>query len=195
MTLPKMIFSYSGHSGDLVTERSLTISRKELPFEKKGPQPSITEKGRGKLFFLLYDLSWPNETRRDTPLTVGPVYRLLVKVVKPTKGRILTEVRSPKPVWVPGWEDGTIKWSRVWLLRPHGLQPARLLCPWDSPGEKTGVGCHFLLQGIFPPQELNSGLPLCRKMLYWLSYARSFKMVQPLWIMLILWIINIIINT
>ena len=30
-------------------------------------------------------------------------------------------------------------------LRPHGLQPARLLCPWNSPGENTGVGCHALL--------------------------------------------------
>ena len=31
-------------------------------------------------------------------------------------------------------------------LRPHGLEPTRLLCPWDSPGKNTGVGCHFLLQ-------------------------------------------------
>ena len=30
-------------------------------------------------------------------------------------------------------------------LRPHGLQPTRLLCPWDFPGKDTGVGCHFLL--------------------------------------------------
>ena len=30
-------------------------------------------------------------------------------------------------------------------LRPHGLQPARLLCPWDSPGKNTGVGCYFLM--------------------------------------------------
>ena len=29
---------------------------------------------------------------------------------------------------------------------PHGLQPTRLLCPWNSPGKNTGVGCHFLLQ-------------------------------------------------
>ena len=35
----------------------------------------------------------------------------------------------------------------VW---PRGLQPARLLSPWDSPGKNTGVGCHSLLQGIFP---------------------------------------------
>ena len=41
------------------------------------------------------------------------------------------------------------------LLRPHGLQPARLLCPWDSPGRNAGVGCHALLQEIFPTQGSN----------------------------------------
>ena len=30
--------------------------------------------------------------------------------------------------------------------RPHGLQPTRVLCPWDFPSKSTGVGCHFLLQ-------------------------------------------------
>ena len=38
-------------------------------------------------------------------------------------------------------------------------EPARLLCPQDFPGKNTGLGCHFLLQGIFPTQELNLGLP------------------------------------
>ena len=37
-------------------------------------------------------------------------------------------------------------------------KPARLLRPWDSPGKNTGVGCHFLLQGIFPTQGSNSHL-------------------------------------
>ena len=32
----------------------------------------------------------------------------------------------------------------------HRLQLARLLCPWDSPGKNTGMGCHFLLQGNLP---------------------------------------------
>ena len=41
-------------------------------------------------------------------------------------------------------------------LQPYG--PARLLCPWDSPGKNTGVGCHALLQGIFPTQGSNSSL-------------------------------------
>ena len=40
-------------------------------------------------------------------------------------------------------------------LWPRGLQPVRLLCPWNSPGKNTAMGCHFLLQGIFPPEESN----------------------------------------
>ena len=40
-------------------------------------------------------------------------------------------------------------------LWPSGLQPTRLLCPWDFPGKNIGVDCHFLLQGIFPTQGLN----------------------------------------
>ena len=43
-------------------------------------------------------------------------------------------------------------------LWPHGLYPARLLCPWDSPGKNTGVGSHSLLQGIFLTQGSNPGL-------------------------------------
>ena len=41
-------------------------------------------------------------------------------------------------------------------LRAYGVQPARLLCPWDFPGKNTGVGGYFLLQGIFLTQRLNS---------------------------------------
>ena len=41
--------------------------------------------------------------------------------------------------------------------RSHGLKPVRLLCPWDSPGKSPGVGCHFLLQGIFLTQGFESG--------------------------------------
>ena len=44
--------------------------------------------------------------------------------------------------------------SRLALL-PHTLQPARFLCPWNVPGKNNGVGCHFLLQGIFPTQGSN----------------------------------------
>ena len=36
-------------------------------------------------------------------------------------------------------------------LRPHGLQPASLLCPWNSPGKNIEVGCHYLLQVVKNP--------------------------------------------
>ena len=49
-------------------------------------------------------------------------------------------------------------------LQPYGLQPSRLLCPWDFPGKNTGVRCHFFLQGIFRNQGSNQHL-LC--LLHW----------------------------
>ena len=48
----------------------------------------------------------------------------------------------------------------------------------DSPGKNTGVGCHALLQGIFPIQGLNPVLPHCRRILYRLSHQGSPWMLQ-----------------
>ena len=53
-------------------------------------------------------------------------------------------------------------------LWSHGLEPTRLLYPWDFPGKRTGVGCHCLLQGIF----LTQGSNLC--LLHW--HAGSFPL-------------------
>ena len=41
-------------------------------------------------------------------------------------------------------------------VRPHRRQPTRLLCPWDSPGKNTGVGCHFLLQCMKVKSEIEA---------------------------------------
>ena len=49
-------------------------------------------------------------------------------------------------------------------LWPYGMQSARLLCPWNSLGKNTGVGCCALLQGIFLTQGLN---PLLLCLLHW----------------------------
>ena len=81
--------------------------------------------------------------------------------------------------------------SRVWLFATHGLQPARLLCPRDFPGDNTGIGCHFLLQGIFPTQWSNPSLLHCRQMLLpseppgkflwmygWLGIRRSLNIIH-----------------
>ena len=48
--------------------------------------------------------------------------------------------------------------SHVQLLATFGLQPAGLFSPWDFPGKDAGVGCHFLLQGIFHIQGSNLSL-------------------------------------
>ena len=68
---------------------------------------------------------------------------------------------------------------------PCGLQPTKLFCLWDSPGKNTGVGSHSLLQGIFPTQKSNPGLPYCRWICYWLSHQGNLDAsLRPLRILL-----------
>ena len=70
------------------------------------------------------------------------------------------ENQEGKPRW-PLWDPYLYCISECSLgsdsLQPHGLYPSRLLCPWDFPGRKTGMGfpCHFLLQELFWTQGLN----------------------------------------
>ena len=67
--------------------------------------------------------------------------------------------------------------------QPYGLQPTRLLCPRDSLGKNTGVGCHALLQGIFPTQGSNPDLLWrlhCRQILYHLSAGLGNRVIQLL---------------
>ena len=58
-------------------------------------------------------------------------------------------------------------------LWPHGLY-----CPWNSLGQNTGVGSLSLLQGIFPTQGSNPGLPHCRRILYQLSCKGSPRILE-----------------
>ena len=53
-----------------------------------------------------------------------------------------------------------------------------LLCPWGFPGKDIGVGCHSLLQEVFPTQGLNPGLLLCRQILYRLSHLGALMLVS-----------------
>ena len=97
----------------------------------------------------------------------------------------------------PGWpERGAVgntssarvrAQSRPALCDPPGLKPTRLLCPWNFPGKNTGMGCHFLLQGIFLNQGSNphllsllhwqmDSLPLCH-----LGSPSHREMDEPEW--------------
>ena len=58
-------------------------------------------------------------------------------------------------------------------LWPHGRHS-----PWDSPGQNTGVGSFFLLQGIFPTQGSNPGLPRCKQIIYHLSHKGSPRILE-----------------
>ena len=68
------------------------------------------------------------------------------------------------------WRAGLSRSAMYHSLWPYGLYPGRPLCPWNSPGKNTRVGCHALLQGIFPTQGSNPGLLHCRQILYHLNH-------------------------
>ena len=78
---------------------------------------------------------------------------------------------KPPPSRFTQW---SVSVSRVWLFVTLWTVAARLLCPWDSPGKNTGVGCHALLQGIFPTQGSNHYF-LC--LLHW--QAGSLPLAPP----------------
>ena len=89
---------------------------------------------------------------------------LVAQTVKNLPAMWDTQVRSLD--WEDPLEKGMATHSgRIpWTKEPGGYSP------WDSPGKHTGVGCHFLCQGIFPIQVLSPGLPHCRHILYHLSH-------------------------
>ena len=61
---------------------------------------------------------------------------------------------------------------------PNSLQPHGLYSPWNSPGQKTGVRSHSLLQGILATQVSNPGLPHCRRILYQLSHKGNPRILE-----------------
>ena len=65
--------------------------------------------------------------------------------------------------------DESWKWKSLSCV-PLFATPSTIDSPWNSPGRNTGVGSHSLLQGIFPTQGSNSGLPHCRWILYQMSH-------------------------
>ena len=76
---------------------------------------------------------------------------------------------------VPSWAIASLKSENVSRSVSNPLQPMDCSPPGssvheNSPSKNTGMGCHALLQRIFPTQGLNPGLPCCRRILYQPSY-------------------------
>ena len=106
-----------------------------------------------------YELFWNSSQGRNIEI---PLYSYLV----------ISHVKdltcfSPKESVLVAQSHPTLLWS-------HGLYPARLHCPQNSPGMNTGVGSHSLNQGIFPTQGSNLDLQQCGQILYHLSHQESF---------------------
>ena len=117
-------------------------------------------KFRGSVQFMNWhssvvsDSLWPHESQHARPPCPSPSSGVL---------RLKTKTSlSPRTFF-----------NHSFPKRPHesrsvlsdSLQPHGLYSPWNSPGQNTGLGSLFLLQGIFPTQGLNSGLPHCRQIL------------------------------
>ena len=91
-------------------------------------------------------------------------------------GALYSKNETRSWLWLRSWTpycQRELTWSHLIVsdyLRPHGLQATRLLSPCNFPGKSTGLGCHFLLQGIFPIQGSNLSLLHSRERLYHLSH-------------------------
>ena len=127
---------------------SMGFSRQEywsgLPFPSPGhlPYPGIEP---GSPALQADDL--PTEQWSGSMLSHCNCVRLCAT---PSLGFSRQEHWSGLPFPSPMHKSGKWKWSHSVMSdssRPHGLQPTRLLYPWDFPGKSTGVGCHCLLQG------------------------------------------------
>ena len=124
------------------------------------------------------------------------------KVLKEGASKVLREVEASSSIsislarfslgtcpstdlgWVKyGWTDVCGRLVMSDSLWPHGLQPTRLLCPWNLPGKSFEVGCHSLPQKISPTQGLNPGILHCRQILYHCATWNSVNSIElPFWL-------------
>ena len=85
-------------------------------------------------------------------------------------------MHSIKQKYYRGFPSGTVdRKVKVTHSCPTLWDPNGLNSPWNSPGQNTGMGSRSLLQGIFPTQGLNPGLPHYKWILYQLSHKGSLR--------------------
>ena len=92
---------------------------------------------------------------------------------EPSAYGVTTNAEKPEPQCCPHCVLCLIAQSCPTLCDPMDCTPPGSSVHGDSPGKHTGVDDHALLQGIFPTQGLNPGLPHCRQILYCLSHQGS----------------------
>ena len=131
--------------------------------------------------FFIVQLSYPYMTTRKTIALIIIIIIIPLAFLQkvptylfPTVNKVLGVLPCP---WFTGSHSGPSWVSRQIITKV--TQSCPTLCdpkdysPWDSPGKSTGVGSLSLLQGIFPTQGSNLGLPQCGQILYQLSHRGS----------------------
>ena len=109
------------------------------------------------------ELNWQNDIGSEIPITEPPTimnrFRVKEKSIIETNLQENT-VTSTHNIHMK--EGHACKFTSVAFasLWPYGLQPARLLCPWDSPSRNTGVGCHAILPGDLPDPGIEPPCPM-----------------------------------
>jgi len=138
----------------LWTIQSMDSPSQNPPSSGDLPNPGIEPRSPA----LLVD-SFPTEPQ-GKPKNTGVSNLSLLQQILPTQELKWSEVTQSCPILCDPMDCSL----------PGSEEP---LSPWNFPGKSTGVGCHFLLQGIFPTQGSNPGLEYCRQMLYHLSHQGS----------------------
>ena len=110
-----------------------------------------------------------------------------VRLGKAPLDQFLSDLKISPFLKIPVWKcthstARAVLWlvtqSRPTLWDPVDCSPPGFAVRGDSPGKNTEVGCHALLQGIFPTQGSNPGLPHCRWILYHLSHQESPRILE-----------------
>ena len=120
-----------------------------------------------------YQCFWPTglEIGGSNNLSLGFRCQSQVQVVTSSPDELAIKLRFPQTS--PCAVLCLVTQSCPTLCNPMNYSPTGSSVHGDSPGKNTGVGCHALLQGIFPTQGSNPGLPNCRRILYHLSPGKT----------------------
>ena len=115
-------------------------------------------------------------------ITLHSIHIIQIRILSLKDLSNLSKVGIQVQLILQGFQGSKIQWkintcllSHVWLFATYRFYPTWLLCPWDSPRNNTGVGCHSLLQEIFPTQGSNLSLLHYRWIVNLLSILRSSK--------------------
>ena len=120
-----------------------------------------------------------------SPIVMPSVFHLIRNILKGHKqsaatrrGGMLLLLTQLLSVSLALFHLGSESESECCSVVSNSLWPHGLYSPWNSPGQNAGVGSLSLLQGIFPTQRSNPGLPLCREILYQLSHKGSLRIQE-----------------